>query len=334
MSALETVSPVRGTAYSVTTEGVDHRDRLGFWRDAVCKKVVELDFKTQADEFNANLHGARLADLVVSRIVATAHDAVHARSSFAPADDRLVFNFVLAGRMLVRQDGKEVLLNAGDGAVCAADRQYLLHFAQPFQVACITVDKDQVVSRAANLRRCTASSLAKASDLSGIVYDYVAGLAQRMATLSPSSSEKISRNFTELLRAMLSDVLQNSPLPLSEYRLTALIRVKDFVERNLSDSSLSADAVGSALKLSSRYINQLLEAEGTSLLRYIWRRRVERAAADLRNPALQGSTISTIAMASGFNDFSHFSKAFRQRFGVSPRDYRAGERQAPPTQSL
>lgn len=80
--------------------------------------------------------------------------------------------------------------------------------------------------------------------------------------------------------------------------------------------------MASTLKLSPRYINKLFEADGTSLSRYIWRRRIERAATDLRDPAMRALGISAIAMALGFNDLSHFSRVFRQRFGMSPRDYR------------
>jgi AraC-like DNA-binding protein len=95
------------------------------------------------------------------------------------------------------------------------------------------------------------------------------------------------------------------------------------MDRHLTNAELDCAAVAAALKLFPRYINQLLEAEGTSLSRYIWRQRLDRAASDLRNPALSRRSISVIAMSHGFNDLSHFSKAFRQAFGTSPRDYRA-----------
>ena len=42
-----------------------------------------------------------------------------------------------------------------------------------------------------------------------------------------------------------------------------------------------------------------------------------------RRPARAGLGISAIAMAHGFNYLSHFSRAFRQRFDLSPRAYRA-----------
>ena len=111
-------------------------------------------------------------------------------------------------------------------------------------------------------------------------------------------------------------------MPLSEYRATALVRVKDYLERNLDECELDAAMVSTALNLSPRYINKLFEAENTSLARYIWRRRLERAAIDLRDPARRSLGISAVAMAHGFNDLSHFSRAFRQRFDMSPRAYR------------
>ena len=37
---------------------------------------------------------------------------------------------------------------------------------------------------------------------------------------------------------------------------------------------------------------------------------------------MRGRSVSQIAIDNGFNDLSHFSKAFRGRFGASPRDYR------------
>jgi AraC-like DNA-binding protein len=57
--------------------------------------------------------------------------------------------------------------------------------------------------------------------------------------------------------------------------------------------------------------------------RYIWQCRLDRCALRLRDLAWAQASISTIALEHGFNDLSHFSRAFRERFGKSPRDYRA-----------
>ena len=71
--------------------------------------------------------------------------------------------------------------------------------------------------------------------------------------------------------------------------------------------------------LSSRYINDLFKDEETSLMRHVWRRRLDqcgRTSSTRRTPA----TACRNRLPLGFNDLSHFSRAFRQRFGCSPRN--------------
>ena len=156
-----------------------------------------------------------------------------------------------------------------------------------------------------------------------MVFGYLSHLVDRAPHLtSPAAGLKISQNFKDLLLAMLAELAESFPPSLTEYRSLALMRVKQVVEQNVHDSDLTPAAIAAELKLSPRYINQLLEAEGTSLSRYIWARRLDRAAEQLKDPALRTRGVSQIAMDNGFNDLSHFSKAFRSKFGLAPRDYR------------
>jgi AraC-like DNA-binding protein len=43
---------------------------------------------------------------------------------------------------------------------------------------------------------------------------------------------------------------------------------------------------------------------------------------DLADPALRHRPITDIAFAAGFNDLSHFSRAYRERYGCAPSDAR------------
>jgi AraC family transcriptional activator of tynA and feaB len=312
--------------YSATTNGLAPREKFDYWHDVVCRNLVDLDYRIVDDTpFDASFAGVRLESLNVSRIEASPHVATRNFAGISRADSgSLVFNFVLSGRMSAEQDGRSAVLGAGDGVVCDTERPYELRFDQPFKIACVQLPRTAFTHAIAGLDRVTALNFGQTAQLCPLVYSYLAGLMERAPTLVGTTGIKVSRNFGELLCAMLAEVVQLTPLPLSEYRGAALLRVKDFIERHLDDFELEPASVAAALKLSPRYINQLLEAEGTSLARYIWRRRLERAAADLRNPALRSRSISVIAMANGFNDLSHFSKAFRQRFEMSPREYRCG----------
>ncbi|WP_438998465.1 helix-turn-helix domain-containing protein [Variovorax beijingensis] len=318
-------STVTSTSILASTAGLDQHDKFGYWQDVVCRALVDLECRPMSGmAFEASVEGSRLEGLSVARIEASAHRVERQPSAIARAsEESLIFNFVLSGVAMAQQDGRSVVLRAGDGAVCDAQRPYSLRFDDTFKIITIKLARSAVAHRAGSIHRITATSFGESSQMCPILFGYLVSFSKQASLLAPAASEKVVRNFTELLAAALDEVILASPLPLSEYRATALMRVRDFVERHLDVCELDTAMVSTALNLSPRYINKLFEAENTSLTRYIWRRRLERAAADLQDPARASLGISAIAMAHGFNDLSHFSRAFRQRFGLSPRAYRA-----------
>jgi len=318
-------STVNSTSILASTAGLDQHDKFGYWQDVVCRALVDLECRPVSGmAFEASVEGSRLEGLSVARIEASAHRVERQPSAIARAsEESLIFNFVLSGMAMAQQDGRSVVLRAGDGAVCDAQRPYSLRFDDTFKIITIKLARSAIAHRAGSIHRITARSLGESSQMCPILFGYLVSFSKQASLLPPAASEKVARNFTELLAAALDEVILASPLPLSEYRATALMRVRDFVERHLDVCELDTSMVSTALNLSPRYINKLFEAENTSLTRYIWRRRLERAAADLQDPARASLGVSAIAMAHGFNDLSHFSRAFRQRFDLSPRAYRA-----------
>ena len=308
-----------------STAGVSAREKFGYWHDAIARNMLDLDFGL-VDEtpFEATFNGAHVDALSISVIKASAHKVSRTEASIARSDsDHILLNFVLAGRLVAEQDGRIATIKAGEAVACDTRRTYSLRFDGPFELANVRLSRQSLTHAVSGLQRVTAINLNSSGPLCPLVFSYLNGLVDRATLLSETTSRKISNSFIELIAGLLIDATQATPAPLSDYRNLALIRIKDFVERNLDDFDLDPTMVASSLKLSPRYINQLLKLEETSLSRYIWRRRLERAAADLRNSGLSGLSISSIAFNNGFNDLSHFSKAFRDRFELSPSEYRS-----------
>lgn len=97
------------------------------------------------------------------------------------------------------------------------------------------------------------------------------------------------------------------------------------IESELADPLLTATRVAQAQGISRRRLDEILqETVGCSLSAQIWLRRLEQAAADLRDPRLAARTVTQIAFGAGFASTAHFTRAFRRRYGCSPRDWRAG----------
>jgi AraC-like DNA-binding protein len=102
-------------------------------------------------------------------------------------------------------------------------------------------------------------------------------------------------------------------------RLAAVLRE---IERRGGDPGLNALTVALLLGITPRYVHLLLEETGKSFTHHVLERRLEKAAALLRDPQLRRRKIADIAAEAGFADLSYFNRAFRRRFGATPSDIR------------
>jgi AraC-like DNA-binding protein len=100
-------------------------------------------------------------------------------------------------------------------------------------------------------------------------------------------------------------------------------RALDYIELNLSVAGLTAETVAQDQRISRRRLDQLMhEAFGQSIAGHLWNRRLEQAAADLRDPHRSTMSIAQIAFANGFEDAAHFTRAFKRRYAITPGAWR------------
>lgn len=94
-----------------------------------------------------------------------------------------------------------------------------------------------------------------------------------------------------------------------------------FIDATLDRGQISAEMVAREMNVSVRTLYRLFAQTGTSLGRYVIDRRLERCAISLAESS-DDRSISLIADRAGFADISHFSRTFKQKYGISPRLWR------------
>lgn len=102
-----------------------------------------------------------------------------------------------------------------------------------------------------------------------------------------------------------------------------LVRIRDWIMSHVHEPSLDPSAIAEANFVSVRYLHSLFHDEGTTVATWVRERRLEMARRDLQSPGATDA-IRDIATRWGFSDPAWFARAFRQAYGVSPRDFRAG----------
>lgn len=101
-------------------------------------------------------------------------------------------------------------------------------------------------------------------------------------------------------------------------------RILRRIESDYGDPYLSPETVAKQVGISKRYLQTLLAASGTSFVQELNATRLERASDMLADERASGLSIADIAYRIGFLDPGYFTRLFRKRFGITPREWRAG----------
>lgn len=142
------------------------------------------------------------------------------------------------------------------------------------------------------------------------------------SALQQSSSSPISNetHALDLLESLFARLKQPSPLTIKgALSPQQLRRVREFVEAHLADKIVLEDL--SLLLGLDRFRFLKLFRRSTGMTPHAWllRMRLEKAVALIN--ADRTMPITNIAHDVGFFDQSHFTRAFRKAYGVSPSRY-------------
>jgi AraC family transcriptional regulator, positive regulator of tynA and feaB len=136
-----------------------------------------------------------------------------------------------------------------------------------------------------------------------------------------ASGTSLHKAASAMVWAALREQLE-APSPLS-YQDRQRARIKTYIESQLGDPVLSVDAIAQACGMSVRSVHRAFDDDPAgSVSKYIWMRRLSHCADTLRDPRQAHRSITEICYSGGFNSTSHFSRLFKDQFGVCPREYR------------
>jgi len=98
-------------------------------------------------------------------------------------------------------------------------------------------------------------------------------------------------------------------------------QIEDDILRHYPDCTYDLNAYLSSLPFNTEYLKKMFKREvGLTPLQYLTSKRLENAASTLSSFCGKGN-ISETAQLCGFSDPLYFSRLFKKRYGVSPRNY-------------
>src|SRR6516162_192632 len=109
-----------------------------------------------------------------------------------------------------------------------------------------------------------------------------------------------------------------------------ILQVQVFIQQHL-DEELPLDRLARVAHFSPYHFHRIFRGlVGEGVNEYVRRLRLESAALALKS---SGRSIIRVALDAGYGTHEAFSRAFRQQFGLSPSQYRAGRKPPAPKET-
>jgi AraC-like DNA-binding protein len=264
----------------------------------------------------SRLEVVQVAWLQVARIVADTDRVVYKPSPSVPS---VAITLQISGASVIEQYGRTARLVAGDWSVCDSSEPYTLTgpFASERLVLLIPATR---IERGIDLHTVTARVFSSASGVSRLAFVAANWLIEEISSLKMVRADDLAESLSRLMNLAIYEGTRQQPI--IPVQRTLRDRIREYVAQHLHDPELSLDSIARDLNASTRSLHRALSEIDGSLHNLIWHARLERCREDLRNPEKSQQSIATIAQAWGFKNPTHFSRAFRTRYGMSARETR------------
>ena len=307
-----------------STKDVHPRDRFDYWHSVACNNLVGHSSTPECRQtFAAEIETGMLADIELVLFENSPMDVARTAKHVAQSQgDELFVCRQAAGLLALEQDGRQLVLGAGDVTLLDPLLPYSARFAAGSKLLVVKVPRRELAARIGKTREMIAIALKPSEAGHRWTSSFLAMLPGVAGRVTPAAEEIAKNQILDLIAVSLLNARGGLRPCISSARSVALLNVRAAIESRLSDPGLNATGVAKAARVSIRYANALLAEENTSIMRLVLAMRLARCRQALEDPLQDHRTVSEIAYGWGFSDMTHFGRRFKDMYDVSPRDYR------------
>jgi AraC-like DNA-binding protein len=307
-----------------STDGIEPSKRYAAWQGAICDVYVHVDVNSEVrSDYRGFIREARFGAVTMTDVLLSEQRISRRERHIAKLDkDCYYVEFVQQGKINVLQAGQTFLSNAGMGAIFTASEAYDLECIGQVRSLYLEIPRKEFAERFRKDRIPVARTMATSRGLGRIAAEFCSTLASEGTALDPSVRARLGDEMMDVLALALDAGDKDEPLLDRAVQQSRLRSVKAWIEQHLADPDLSLEKVAKNNGISLRHLHYLFRLTEMSVSEWIWDRRLQRCYDVLTRRELRSLSVTAVAYQLGFSSSSHFSTAFRRKFGISPSDLR------------
>ncbi len=307
-----------------STEGIEPPKRYAAWQGAICDVYVHVDVASdKRSDYHGFIREARFGAITMTDVLLSEQRISRRERHIAKLDkDCYYVEFVQHGKINILQSGESLLSNAGTGAIFSASEAYDLECVGKVRSLYLEIPRQEFAERFRKDRIPLVRTIATGRGLGRIASEFCSMLALEGAPLDAAVRARLGEELMDVL-ALALEMGDTDDLPADRTVQQVRLRsVKAWIEEHLADPDLSLETIAGNNGISLRHLHYLFRPTDMSVSEWIWDRRLQRCHDMLMRSEPRPLSVTEVAYQFGFSSSSHFSTAFRRKFGISPSDLR------------
>ena len=310
---------------SWTTRSVAPDRQFDVWRDFVVDAHLHWDIHAiRCDHFPAFIRQGRLDGYRLVHLTAARGGVIGRRTRLQIAQDHeALYNliYVAEGSQCLTLGDREMRLGPGTFGLWDSTEPMNFNTGEGLRQITFSVPRRRLDEALPGCEQFCGRLMDAHSGIGKLFVDHMLALESSFGELSGTQARAVLEATTELLVATLRAKLPTLAAPRRPG--DPLRPIMDAIDRQLDDPGLTPQRVAQVHGISERHLYRLFAEANTTPAAWIRQRRLERCRHDLVSPVSRHRGVLDIAARWGFFDASAFCRAFRQAYGVSPRQLRS-----------
>ena len=297
------------------TSALKTKERFDYWQDVVCSTFVPTTNRQLADEpFDGRLDVTMKGGVSYSRI--KSHPIQYERDPRDDGSDQYFIALSLCPNAYVSQCNRVSQQRPGDIVLFDSARPYTCTFPAGDDQIVLAVPRTQLELHIPGHAHFLNRTLESTSTLGSLATTLLTE-AWKAQPVPDTLGEQLNGACLDVLSSAFEAAYGSATIEQISHRDRQVEKVKQFLLRNLDQTDLTVQSISAAVHVSPRTLSRLFAAEGTTVIRWLWQQRLSASHAVLIKGQIK--QVSQVALSFGFTNLSHFSRAFKQAYGLSPQ---------------
>lgn len=314
--------PGNSSIVRFSTIDLPEKDRVAMWREHYGRELMKLDVEPLGDaKFECTVNARLLPGVQLLSATTSPLRVKRTRELATDGNDELALVLNQSGPVHASARDSDVVLRKGDALLMSSTEATTFERSSRGSSLTVLIPRSVLALMLPNVDSLLMNPLPHTGGLLDLLHSYARSLFSDNLLTDARVQRAAAHHLHDLVALALgatrdaADLARQRGLPASRFSIA-----KSFIIENSSRRDLSVTSVAEHAGMTPRMLQRMFERDGLTFTEFLLAQRLNHAHRILTEPRSNRKPVGNVGYEVGFNDLSYFHRAFRKRFGGTPRE--------------